>query len=67
MVAYRNWLQPGLMSLVSCRGGTRVEIKGVAHTSWMPELTHNEASDNLPCLGLKDLLRQNCRIFQDGK
>jgi glutamyl-tRNA(Gln) amidotransferase subunit E len=28
---------------VSCRGGTRVEIKGVAHTGWMPELTHNEA------------------------
>ncbi len=27
---------------VSCRGGTRVEIKGVAHTQWMPELTHNE-------------------------
>ncbi|MDP1727456.1 MAG: Glu-tRNA(Gln) amidotransferase subunit GatE [Bacteroidota bacterium] len=27
---------------VSCRGGTRVEIKGVAHTKWMPELTHNE-------------------------
>ncbi len=28
---------------VSCRGGTRVEIKGVAHTRWMPELTHNES------------------------
>ncbi len=28
---------------VSCKGGTRVEIKGVAHTKWMPELTHNEA------------------------
>ena len=27
---------------VSCRGGTRVEIKGVAHTRWMPDLTHNE-------------------------
>ena len=27
---------------VSCRGGTRVEIKGVPHTKWMPELTHNE-------------------------
>lgn len=28
---------------VSCRGGHRVEIKGVAHTKWIPELTHNEA------------------------
>jgi glutamyl-tRNA(Gln) amidotransferase subunit E len=24
---------------VSCRGGHRVEIKGVAHTKWIPELT----------------------------
>lgn len=28
---------------VSCKGGTRVEIKGVAHTKWIPELTHVEA------------------------
>lgn len=27
---------------VSCRGGSRVEIKGVAHTRWIPALTHNE-------------------------
>lgn len=27
---------------VSCKGGTRVEIKGVAHSRWIPELTHNE-------------------------
>ncbi len=27
---------------VSCKGGSRVEIKGVAHTKWIPELTHNE-------------------------
>lgn len=27
---------------VSCKGGTRVEIKGVAHTKWIPELTHVE-------------------------
>ncbi len=27
---------------VSCKGGTRVEIKGVAHTKWIPELTHIE-------------------------
>ncbi len=28
---------------VSATGGTRIEIKGVAHISWIPELTHNEA------------------------
>ena len=29
---------------VSCKGGTRVEIKGVSHNKWIPELSHNEAS-----------------------
>ena len=28
---------------VSISGGTRVEIKGVAHIAWIPELVHNEA------------------------
>ncbi|MCZ4694941.1 Glu-tRNA(Gln) amidotransferase GatDE subunit E [Ancylomarina euxinus] len=28
---------------VSCKGGTRIEIKGVAHNKWIPELSHNEA------------------------
>ncbi len=28
---------------VSITGGTRVEIKGVSHNKWIPELTHNEA------------------------
>ncbi len=28
---------------VSITGGTRVEIKGVAHIKWIPELVHNEA------------------------
>jgi len=28
---------------VSISGGTRVEIKGVAHIIWIPELVHNEA------------------------
>ncbi|MGB5107087.1 MAG: Glu-tRNA(Gln) amidotransferase subunit GatE [Candidatus Zixiibacteriota bacterium] len=28
---------------VSITGGTRVEIKGVAHIRWIPELVHNEA------------------------
>ena len=41
---------------VSCRGGTRVEIKGVAHTKWIPELTHNEVFRQWALLQIRDLL-----------
>jgi glutamyl-tRNA(Gln) amidotransferase subunit E len=41
---------------VSCKGGTRVEIKGVAHNGWMPELTHNEAYRQWALLAIKDVL-----------
>jgi glutamyl-tRNA(Gln) amidotransferase subunit E len=41
---------------VSCTGGTRVEIKGVAHTSWMPELTHNEAFRQWALLQIREKL-----------
>lgn len=41
---------------VSCRGGSRVEIKGVAHTKWIPELTHNEAFRQWSLLLLRDEL-----------
>ena len=41
---------------VSCKGGTRVEIKGVAHTSWMPELTHIEAFRQWALLHIKEQL-----------
>jgi glutamyl-tRNA(Gln) amidotransferase subunit E len=41
---------------VSCKGGTRVEIKGVAHTSWMPELTHVEAFRQFALLAVRDRL-----------
>ncbi len=41
---------------VSCRGGTRVEIKGVAHNKWMPELTHNEAFRQWALLAIKEML-----------
>jgi len=41
---------------VSCKGGTRVEIKGVAHTRWIPELTHNEAFRQWSLLLLRDKL-----------
>ncbi|MGE5424535.1 MAG: hypothetical protein ACM3N9_04175, partial [Syntrophothermus sp.] len=43
---------------VSCKGGTRVEIKGVAHTKWIPELTHNEAFRQWALLHIKDALKQ---------
>jgi len=43
---------------VSCRGGTRVEIKGVSHTGWMPELTHNEAFRQYALLHIRDGLNE---------
>ncbi len=42
---------------VSCRGGHRVEIKGVAHTKWIPELTHNEAFRQWALLNIRQLLK----------
>jgi glutamyl-tRNA(Gln) amidotransferase subunit E len=41
---------------VSCKGGTRIEIKGVAHTKWIPELTHNECFRQWALLQIRDLL-----------
>jgi len=41
---------------VSCRGGSRVEIKGVAHTRWIPELTHNESFRQWALLATRDEL-----------
>lgn len=41
---------------VSCRGGSRVEIKGVAHTKWIPELTHNEVFRQWALLQIRDML-----------
>ena len=46
---------------VSCRGGTRVEIKGVSHTGWMPELTHNEVFRQWALLAVRDLLNQKIK------
>ncbi|MFO7863715.1 MAG: hypothetical protein R6U85_06920, partial [Salinivirgaceae bacterium] len=43
---------------VSCKGGTRVEIKGVAHTKWIPELTHNEAFRQWALLTIKEELER---------
>ncbi len=43
---------------VSCRGGTRVEIKGVAHNHWMPELTHIEAFRQYALLRIREILNE---------
>ncbi len=43
---------------VSCEGGTRVEIKGVAHIKWIPELSHNEAFRQFALLNIRTRLRK---------
>lgn len=48
---------------VSCKGGTRIEIKGVAHTKWIPELSHNECYRQLALLSIQKQL--NKRIKKD--
>jgi glutamyl-tRNA(Gln) amidotransferase subunit E len=45
---------------VSIEGGTRVEIKGVQHIRWIPELTHNEAFRQKALLMIRDELRARC-------
>jgi glutamyl-tRNA(Gln) amidotransferase subunit E len=52
---------------VSCKGGTRVEIKGVAHTKWIPELTHNECFRQWSLLAIRDELRQRVSDWQNWK
>ena len=50
---------------VSCKGGTRVEIKGVAHTKWIPELTHVEAYRQWSLLAIREEL--NNRVSDVSK
>lgn len=52
---------------VSCKGGTRVEIKGVAHNSWMPELTHIEAYRQWALLAIKDILSKRIKDQSNWK
>ncbi len=42
---------------VSIDGGTRVEIKGVQHIRWIPDLTHNEAFRQKALLAIRETLR----------
>ncbi|HUU06384.1 MAG TPA: Glu-tRNA(Gln) amidotransferase subunit GatE [Patescibacteria group bacterium] len=43
---------------VSISGGTRVEIKGVAHIAWIPELVHNEAFRQKALLEIREELHK---------
>ena len=43
---------------VSCEGGTRVELKGVSHNSWIPELSHNECFRQYALLHIRTLLQK---------
>lgn len=43
---------------VSCEGGSRAEIKGVAHIKWIPELSHNESFRQYALLNLREKLRK---------
>ncbi|MBT3173492.1 MAG: Glu-tRNA(Gln) amidotransferase subunit GatE [Lentimicrobiaceae bacterium] len=52
---------------VSCRGGSRVEIKGVAHTKWIPELTHNEVFRQWALLQIRDMLSANLNNIKGWK
>lgn len=49
---------------VSVAGGTRVEIKGVAHIAWIPELVHNEAFRQKALLEIRDELKR--RVTDPG-
>lgn len=46
---------------VSCRGGSRVEIKGVSHNKWIPELTHNEVFRQWALLKIRALLEKKVK------
>jgi glutamyl-tRNA(Gln) amidotransferase subunit E len=52
---------------VSCRGGSRVEIKGVAHSKWIPELTHNEVFRQWALLQIRDLLKSKIKNIDNWK
>jgi len=51
----------------SCKGGARVEIKGVAHNKWIPDLTHNEVFRQWALLRIRDILKQKVNQSQKWK
>ncbi|MGC9331888.1 MAG: hypothetical protein ACP5DZ_08445, partial [Bacteroidales bacterium] len=52
---------------VSCRGGARVEIKGVAHTKWIPELTHVESFRQWALLHIREELKKRIKDTRKWK
>ncbi len=52
---------------VSCEGGSRVEIKGVAHNKWIPELSHNEAFRQYALLHIRDILKSRIKDHSKWK
>jgi len=52
---------------VSCKGGSRVEIKGVSHNKWIPELTHNECFRQWSLLKLREKLCNKIQNTSDWK
>jgi glutamyl-tRNA(Gln) amidotransferase subunit E len=46
---------------VSCKGGTRVEVKGVAHNAWIPQITHVECFRQWALLQIRSALNQYCK------
>ena len=49
---------------VSCTGGTRIELKGVSHTKWIPELSHNEGFRQWSLVKLAE--RLNKEVEREG-
>jgi glutamyl-tRNA(Gln) amidotransferase subunit E len=52
---------------VSCRGGTRVEIKGVSHNRSIPELTHNEVFRQWALLKIREKLQTRFPKPESGR
>ncbi len=52
---------------VSCKGGTRIEIKGVAHNKWILDLSHNEAFRQWALLNVQTLLKDQIKNQEKWK
>lgn len=52
---------------VSCKGGTRVEIKGVARSKWIPELTHVECFRQWALLNIRKKLKAKIKNTANWK
>ena len=52
---------------VSCKGGTRVEIKGVSHNKRIPEITHNEVFRQWALLKIRNILNKKVKNSDNWK